>query len=111
MSVGRYRRLTAAELAPFAARDWVAWGSGRDPGSFRLDGVSLHLPDHPEPVLFLWSFAAGSGDDRGTPVFSHVPYPHDLAAPARNAIERLQAYDGGFSGFLGLVGSLADRLD
>ena len=111
MSLGRYRRLTAAELERFAGREWVAWGSGRDPRGFRLDGVALHLPEHAAPAMFVWSFAAMNGDDRGTPVFSHVPYPHDLAAPARNAIERLQAYDGGFSGFLGLVGSLADRLD
>lgn len=111
MSVGRYRRLTAAELAPFAARDWVAWGSGRDPGSFRLDGVSLHLPDHPEPVLFVWSFAAGSGDDRGTPVFSHVPYPHKLPEATRRALTELQAFSGGFDGFLRHVAARASRLD
>jgi len=110
VSVGGYRRLTAAELAPFAGREWTAWGSRRGSGSFRLDGVSLHVPGHPEPVVFVWSFAAASGDDRGTPVFCHVPYPHRLGAAARRAVEELQAYEGGFEGFLGLLDSLATRL-
>ena len=111
MSVGRYRRLTASELEPFAGRAWVAWGSSRDARSFKLDGVSLHLPGHPEPVVFVWSFATVSGDDRGTPVFSHVPYPQELPRRARRTIEELQSYDGGFQGFLRLVDSLAARLD
>ncbi|HEX7040704.1 MAG TPA: hypothetical protein VFF08_10700 [Trueperaceae bacterium] len=111
MSVARYRRLTAGELEPFAGRDWVAWGASRDPRSFRLDGVSLHVPDHPEPVVFVWSFATVSGDERGTPVFSHVPYPHDLPKQARRTVEALQSYDGPFAGFLRLLDSLASRLD
>lgn len=111
MSVGRYRRLTAAEIEPFAGRDWVAWGKDRDPASFRVDGVSLHLPEHPEPVVFVWSFAAKYGDDRGTPVFSHVPYPHQLSGKARRTVEELQAYDGGFRGFIRLLDTVATRLD
>lgn len=111
MSLGRYRRLTAAELERFAGREWVAWGSGRDPREFRLDGVALHLPEHAAPAMFVWSFAAMNGDDRGTPVFSHVPYPHKLPEATRRALTELQAFSGGFDGFLRHVAARTSRLD
>ena len=106
-----FRRLTTHELEPFAGRRWVAWGPGRDPRSFRLDGISLHVNGHREPIVFVWSFASQRDDDRGTPVFSHVPYPHALPEAARRAVSDLQSYEGGFDGFLRLLSARATRLE
>lgn len=109
MKIGRFRRMTAAELQPFRGRSWTTWGA--EEASFELEGVSLHVDGHAAPILFVWSFAAGRGDDRGTPVYSHVPYPHTLTPEARRMVMDLQAHDGGFSGFVRLIEKRATLLD
>lgn len=109
MKALRYRRLTSEELEPFRSRDWASWGTARD--SFDLAGVSLHPPGHEEPIVFVWSFARAHDDDRGTRVFSHVPYPQTLGSEAEKAVRELQAFEGGYAGFLALLGSRASLLD